>query len=151
MKFCYMGVISTEKLLCVLITSLTLSLVYIIGSSGRIRPTTGTWAEPLFSVPNLIHDVPLNGSGDCIERGEHKVGQEGGCAPLHARNERSRETYIAHVITSADDICQQSASKNAYFAGSYCFADMHANEMQTAMHSTWQCGADKRACQPVDG
>ena len=85
--------------------------VYIIGSSGRIRPTTGTWAEPLFSVPNLIHDVPLNGSGDCIERGEHKVGQEEGCAASLS------ETYIAHVITSADDICQQSTSKNAYFAG----------------------------------
>jgi hypothetical protein len=52
-KFCYMGVISTEKLLCVLITSLTLSLVYIIGSSGRIRSTTGTWAEPLFSNAKL--------------------------------------------------------------------------------------------------
>jgi hypothetical protein len=70
---------------------------------------------------------------------------------MHARNERSRETYIAHVITSADDICQQSTSKNAYVAESYCLADMHANKMHTTMHSTWQCGADERACQPVDG
>jgi hypothetical protein len=102
-------------------------------------------------MPNLIHDVSLNGSGDYIERGEHKVGQEAGCAALHVHNERPRETYIAHVITSADEICQQSTSKNAYLAGSYCLADMHANEMHTAMHSTWQGGADERACQPVDG
>jgi hypothetical protein len=65
---------------------------------------------------------------------------------MHASSERSRETYIAHVITSADDICQQSTSKNAYFAGPYCLAEMHANEMHAAMHSTWQCGADEAAC-----
>jgi hypothetical protein len=76
-NFCYMGYFPRKNFsVCNVPDSL---LVYIIGSSGRIRSTTGTWAEPLFSMPNLMDDVPLNGSGDYIERGEHKVGQ-GGCA-----------------------------------------------------------------------
>jgi hypothetical protein len=56
---------------------------------------------------------------------------------MHARSEHSRETYNAHVITV---LAQMT------------FATIDIQKMHILhMHSTWQCGADERACQPVDG
>jgi len=47
------------------VTPLTLSLCTSLAvASGRRRSATGTWAESLVKMPNMLHVVSLKGSGD---------------------------------------------------------------------------------------
>jgi hypothetical protein len=102
-------------------------------------------------MPNLIHDVSLKGRGDYIERGEHKVGQEEGCVACMLVANVLMKHILRMLLLAQMTFANNRHQKMHILQDLIVLPTLHANEMHPAMHSTWQCGADERACQPVDG